>query len=126
MSNHSAGDHPLEWEANFLNLQQQGWKLYISGKRAEWHQKCNLWTVSTNFCTLKAYPLKGGAALLSAEQKMDNLLQMMSQTQLGQTEARTEMLAIYGEQQAAREELKVLHEEQLEANKKAMVPCLRG
>ena len=57
---------------------------------------------------------------MTAEQKVDHMLQMMSQTQTemrqGQSDTRADMNAMYGE-------LKSIREEQLEANKTTLFVC---
>ena len=90
-------DSPIEWVPSLQNLHTQGWKVHINGNPTEWHQPCNLATGSTNFCVFKAYPLKGGAAGMRAEQKMDIMLQMMAHMQQGQAhmqQGQTEALGL--------------------------------
>ena len=118
----NVSDSPVEWVPAVQDLRMQGWKVRMNGKAVEWHLPCNLEIGSINFCVFTAYPLKRGAAGMTAEQNMDHMLQMMSQTQTemrqGQSEVRADMVAMYGEQQNIRGELNIIRDEQIEANKK--------
>ena len=119
----STYDSPMEWVSEIQDLHMQGWKVRINGKAAKWHHPSTWKQGAPTSVHSQHTLLKGGGAVgMTAEQQMDHMLQMMSQTQTemqqGQSDTRADMNAMYGE-------LKSIREEQLEA-KRPQIPWLRG